>query len=51
MGYKVQIGLSNKHVHLQKEHIDILFGKDHELTPTKALVQPGQFASRKRLTS
>lgn len=49
MGYKVQIGLSNKHVHLQKDHIDILFGKGHELTPTKNLVQPGQFASEEKV--
>ena len=49
MGYKVKIGLSNKHVHLQKDHIDILFGKGHELTPTKDLVQPGQFASEEKV--
>ena len=49
MGYEVKIGLSNKHVHLQKEHIDILFGEGHELTPTKALVQPGQFASEEKV--
>ena len=49
MGYKVKIGLSNKHVHLQRDHIDILFGKGHELTPTKALVQPGQFASEEKV--
>jgi putative phosphotransacetylase len=44
MGYKVEIGLSNKHLHLSREHIDILFGKGYELTPTKDLKQPGQFA-------
>ncbi len=44
MGYKVQIGLSNKHLHLQQDHIDILFGKGHKLTPKKELVQPGQYA-------
>ena len=49
MGYKVKIGLSNKHVHLQQDHIDILFGKGHELTPTKMLVQPGQFASEEKV--
>jgi putative phosphotransacetylase len=45
MGYKVEIGISNKHLHLSKEHIDVLFGEGHELTPTKDLKQPGQFAS------
>lgn len=49
MGYEVKIGLSNKHLHLQKEHIEILFGKDHELTPTKPLVQPGQFACEEKV--
>ncbi|WMJ76402.1 MULTISPECIES: phosphate propanoyltransferase [unclassified Sedimentibacter] len=44
MNFKVTVGLSNKHVHLTKEHIDILFGADHELTPIKDLSQPGQFA-------
>lgn len=44
MNFKVTVGLSNKHVHLCKEHIDILFGQDHELTPIKSLSQPGQFA-------
>ena len=44
MGYKVKIGLSNKHVHLCREHLDILFGEGHELTPIKDLGQPGQYA-------
>ncbi len=44
MNFKVTVGLSNKHVHLTKEHIDILFGAGHELTPIKDLSQPGQFA-------
>ena len=49
MGYEVKIGLSNKHLHLQKEHIEILFGKGHELTPTKPLVQPGPFACEEKV--
>lgn len=49
MGYEVKIGLSNKHLHLQKEHIEILFGKGRELTPTKPLVQPGQFACEEKV--
>lgn len=44
MNFKVTVGLSNKHVHLSKEHIDILFGEGHILTPIKNLSQPGQFA-------
>lgn len=49
MGYKVPIGLSNKHVHLQQDHLEILFGKGHELTPTKPLGQPGQYASEEKV--
>lgn len=49
MGYKVQIGLSNKHLHLKEEDIEILFGKGHTLTPTKDLVQPGQFACEEKV--
>ncbi|NLK63741.1 MAG: phosphate propanoyltransferase [Tissierellia bacterium] len=44
MKFNATVGLSNKHVHLSKEHIDILFGEGHELTPIKDLSQPGQFA-------
>jgi putative phosphotransacetylase len=49
MGYKVEIGLSNKHMHLTEEHIEALFGKGHKLTPTKALKQPGQFACEEKV--
>ncbi|WP_326908754.1 phosphate propanoyltransferase [Sedimentibacter sp. MB31-C6] len=44
MNFQVTVGLSNKHVHLSKEHINILFGNGHELTSIKELSQPGQFA-------
>jgi putative phosphotransacetylase len=44
MNFKATVGLSNRHVHLSKDHIDILFGEGHELTPIKDLSQPGQFA-------
>lgn len=49
MGYEVKIGLSNKHVHLSQKDLDVLFGAGHELTPTKALVQPGQFAAEEKV--
>lgn len=49
MGYTVQIGISNKHVHLSQEHLEFLYGKDYKLTPMKDLVQPGQFASEERV--
>lgn len=42
---KVNIGVSNRHVHLCQNDLEILFGKDYELTIKKNLVQPGEFAS------
>jgi putative phosphotransacetylase len=45
MGYKVEIGISNKHVHLSEADIVKLFGAGHKLTLKKELKQPGQFAS------
>ena len=32
-----------RHVHLCQEHLDILFGYGHKLTPRKYLRQPGMF--------
>ncbi|MGI6730653.1 MAG: phosphate propanoyltransferase [Anaerovoracaceae bacterium] len=49
MGYKAEVGLSNKHLHLKEEDVEILFGKGHTLTPTKALKQPGQFACEEKV--
>ena len=42
--YYIPAAVSNRHVHLSREHIDILFGKDYELCRQKNLSQPGQFA-------
>ena len=47
---QVLIETSARHVHLSKEHIDILFGAGHELTFKKALSQLGQFACEERVT-
>lgn len=46
----VPVGISNRHIHLSREHIDILFGKGYQLTPIKDLSQPGQFACKELLT-
>lgn len=40
---------SGRHVHLSKEHLEILFGKGYELTPVKELSQPGQYAAKERV--
>ena len=49
MSYEVKVGLSNKHMHLKAEDIEKLFGKGHELTVFKDLVQPGQFACEEKV--
>ncbi len=40
----VVIGVSNRHIHLSREDMDVLFGKGSELTKMKDLIQPGQYA-------
>lgn len=46
---KLPIALSNRHLHLSQEHIEVLFGKGYELTKTKDLSQPGQFACEEKV--
>lgn len=46
----IPVGISNRHIHLSREHIDILFGEGYQLTPLKELSQPGQFACKEVLT-
>ncbi len=40
----VPVGISARHIHLTREHVEALFGVGHKLTPIKPLSQPGQFA-------
>ncbi|MDE6774771.1 MAG: phosphate propanoyltransferase [Ruminococcus sp.] len=41
---------SARHIHVTQAHLEILFGKGHELTKKKDLSQPGQFACEERVT-
>lgn len=42
---KIKIGISNRHVHLKREDVDILFGKGFEFTKRNDLSQHGEFAT------
>jgi putative phosphotransacetylase len=46
----IEIEASGKHVHLSRKEIDALFGKGYQLTKTKELSQPGQYACKERVT-
>ena len=39
------VNISARHCHLTQEHVEILFGKGHQLTPKKWLYQEGYFAA------
>ena len=44
MANKVLVETSARHIHVSREHLDILFGEGYELTIKKMLSQPGQYA-------
>lgn len=39
------VNISARHCHLTDEHVEILFGKGHQLTPVKWLYQEGYYAA------
>ena len=45
----VQIEVSARHVHLDKESVEVLFGVGHTLTPKRELSQPGQYLEEERV--
>jgi len=49
MANKVLVETSARHIHVSREHLDILFGEGFELTVKKWLSQPGQYASNQRV--
>lgn len=47
---EINIGISNRHVHLTKEHVATLFGEGYELTKKNDLSQTGQYACNEVVT-
>ena len=46
----VEVEVSARHVHLNQEQVEILFGEGAVLHPKRPLSQPGQFLSEERVT-
>jgi acetate kinase len=45
-GGSIPVGVSVRHMHLSREHCDVLFGKGYELTMKRPVSQPGQYVCR-----
>ncbi len=46
----IPVGVSNRHIHLCAEHIDLLFGSGYSLTKDKELKQTGEYAAKETVT-
>lgn len=46
----IPVSISARHIHLSREHLDLLFGSGHELTKVKDISQPRQFAAEEKVT-
>lgn len=46
---KIPVSISARHIHVNREALDILYGEGYELTVYRELSQPGQYASNEQL--
>jgi len=46
----VPVSVSVRHVHLCREHLDILYGKGFDLEPRNPLYQPSEYAAKQTVT-
>jgi len=49
-GREIPVGISNRHVHLSQQDLEVLFGPRYALTKLKDLSQPGQTACKETVT-
>lgn len=47
---KLVVNASARHMHVSREHLDILFGSGYELTELRPLYQPGHYAANETVT-
>ena len=48
--FSIPAEISNHHVHLTRDSLDVLYGKGYELTKLRDLSQPGEFASNEQVS-
>ncbi len=48
--FSIPVEISNHHVHLTRDSLDVLYGKGYELSKLRDLSQPGEFASNEQVS-
>ncbi|MDZ4798011.1 MAG: phosphate propanoyltransferase [Bryobacteraceae bacterium] len=48
--FTLAVHASARHMHVSREHLDILYGPGHELTPDRPLYQEGNYAAKETVT-